>query len=69
MKCLPHLIAFHEKCLTTICRNPSFHSLDNVLLSPHIGSASQETRDGMADLVIANIEAVFNGKQPLTPVL
>lgn len=69
MKCLPHVIAFHVKSVTITHRNPLFHSLDNVLLSSHIGSASQETRDGMADLVIANIEAVFNGKQPLTPVL
>lgn len=50
-------------------RNELFHSLDNVLLSPHIGSASKETRDGMADLVISNVEAVFSGKQPLSPVL
>ena len=49
-------------------RNELFHSLDNVLLSPHIGSASKETRDGMADLVISNVEAVFSGKQPLSPV-
>ena len=48
-------------------RNALFHSLDNVLLSPHIGSASKETRDGMADLVISNVEAVFSGKQPVSP--
>ena len=53
----------------SVIRNPLFHSLDNVLLSPHIGSASKETRDSMADLVISNVEAVFSGKQPLSPVL
>ena len=49
--------------------NPLFHSLDNVLLTPHIGSGSAETRNGMADLVVANIDAVWAGKEPLTPVV
>ena len=49
--------------------NPLFHSLDNVLLTPHIGSGSAETRDRMADLVVANIDAVWAGKEPLTPVV
>ncbi len=76
MYCIISFIRTHQRCpsypkpLTNeSARNPLFHSLDNVLLSPHIGSASQETRDGMADLVIANINAVLSGKEPLTPVL
>ena len=61
----------HSCCTGThqVARDPLFHSLDNVLLSPHIGSSSKESRDGMADLVIANIDAFFSGTQPLTPVV
>jgi lactate dehydrogenase-like 2-hydroxyacid dehydrogenase len=35
--------------------------LDNVVLSPHQGSATQETRDKMGALVIANLDAHFAG--------
>ncbi|KAL1814422.1 hypothetical protein ACET3Z_016996 [Daucus carota] len=43
--------------------------LDNVVLSPHRGSATEETRKSMADLIIANLEAHFSGKPLPTPVL
>ncbi|MCP5144488.1 MAG: 2-hydroxyacid dehydrogenase [Gammaproteobacteria bacterium] len=36
----------------------------NVLLTPHIASATQETRRAMADMVLANLDAYFAG-QPL----
>ena len=39
-------------------------ALPNVLLAPHIGSATQSTRQAMADLVMANLTAHFGG-QPL----
>ncbi|OAA22140.1 D-glycerate dehydrogenase [Kosmotoga sp. DU53] len=42
--------------------------LDNVVLLPHIGSATVETRNNMAVLVAKNILAVLEGKKPLTPV-
>lgn len=42
--------------------------LENVVLSPHRGSATEETRKNMADLIIANLEAHFLGKPLLTPV-
>lgn len=42
--------------------------LDNTVLLPHVGSASQYTRNAMADLVFKNVEAFFSGKAPLTPV-
>ncbi len=38
-----------------------FFSLDNVVLSPHQGSATQQTRNKMADLVVANLDAHFAG--------
>ena len=43
--------------------------LDNVVLLPHVGSATFETRKAMADLVIGNLEAHFLNKPLLTPVV
>ncbi len=39
-----------------------------VVLTPHIASATAETRAAMADLVLANLDAVLAGKEPPTPV-
>ena len=38
--------------------------LDNVVLFPHLGSASRETRVAMGMRVVENLEAFFNGKPP-----
>lgn len=38
-----------------------FFRLDNVVLSPHQGSATHETRRAMADLAVANLDAHFAG--------
>lgn len=43
-------------------------SMDNVVLLPHIGSASVETRSAMGQLVVDNILAHFDGKALLTEV-
>ncbi|ABE61319.1 D-isomer specific 2-hydroxyacid dehydrogenase, NAD-binding protein [Nitrobacter hamburgensis X14] len=43
-------------------------ALQNVVLLPHIGSASVVTRDVMDQLVVDNLRAWFAGKPPLTPV-
>ncbi|GMN37209.1 hypothetical protein TIFTF001_006633 [Ficus carica] len=43
--------------------------LENVVLLPHVGSATVETRTAMADLVIGNLEAHFLKKPLLTPVV
>ncbi len=43
-------------------------SMDNVVLLPHIGSATAETRAQMGRLVISNILAHFEGQPLLTPV-
>jgi hydroxypyruvate reductase len=42
--------------------------LDNVVLAPHVGSATRETRKAMGDLAVANLVAHFGGKPLLTPV-
>lgn len=41
---------------------------DSVVLTPHIGSAAQATRDRMALLAVDNAVAVLAGRDPLTPV-
>ena len=42
--------------------------LDNVVLTPHMASATVETRDAMAQLVVDNLAAHFAGKPLVTPV-
>jgi glyoxylate reductase len=53
-------------------REPEVHKnlldLDNVVLAPHLGSATRETRTAMADLAVSNVLAVLDGGPPLTPV-
>ena len=53
-------------------REPSVHpdllGLETVVLSPHLGSGTRETRRAMADLAVANTISVLSGKPPLTPI-
>jgi lactate dehydrogenase-like 2-hydroxyacid dehydrogenase len=44
-------------------------AMDNVVLFPHLGSASVYTRGKMDQLVVDNISAWAAGKPPLTPVV
>ena len=48
--------------------HPKLLELENVVLAPHIGSASVETRDRMAALAAENLAAVLRGEDPKTPV-
>jgi len=48
--------------------SPEFLNLDNVLLTPHIGSATSETRQLMTNLAIDNLEAFYNKRPLLTEV-
>ncbi|GLK82072.1 2-hydroxyacid dehydrogenase [Ancylobacter defluvii] len=43
-------------------------ALDNVVLLPHVASATQLTRDAMGQLVVDNLLAWASGRPPLTPV-
>jgi len=43
-------------------------AMQNVVLLPHIGSASVVTRNAMDQLMVDNLKAWFAGKPPLTPV-
>lgn len=49
--------------------DPRFFALENVVLSPHQGSATDQTRHQMGMLVVKNLEAHFAGKLLLTPVV
>ena len=53
-------------------REPMVHSglldLSNVVLSPHLGSATHETRTAMADLAARNLMEVISGNSPITPI-
>jgi len=42
--------------------------LPNVVLTPHLGSATRQTREAMTRLVVDNLLAVDRGRPPVTPV-
>ncbi|MBV9111089.1 MAG: D-glycerate dehydrogenase [Gemmatimonadetes bacterium] len=47
---------------------PGLLDLPNVVLLPHIGSATRDTRTRMAMLAARNVHAVLRGEPPLTPI-
>jgi len=47
--------------------NPLLY-LDQVVLAPHTGSASVNSRNGMADLAAQNVINVLSGIDPVTPI-
>jgi glyoxylate reductase len=65
-----HLIA--GAALDVYENEPAIHAdllrLENVLLVPHLGSGTTETRLAMASLAVENVVAVLSGRPPLTPV-
>ena len=46
-----------------------FFALDNVVLSPHQGSATHQTRDAMGALLVANLDAHFAGEPLISAVV
>lgn len=48
--------------------HPDLLGLENVMLIPHLASATTETRTAMADLAASNVLTVLNGQPALTPV-
>jgi len=44
--------------------NPELLKLSNVVLAPHIASATEKTRRAMVDLAIENLHAALDGKKP-----
>ena len=65
-----HLIA--AAALDVYEREPNVYApllaMENVVLAPHLGSATTETRTAMADLAVRNTIAVLTGQAPITPV-
>ena len=43
-------------------------AMDNVVLTPHMASATRETRQAMANLAVDNLRAHFAGRPLLSPV-
>ncbi|MDX2200947.1 MAG: D-glycerate dehydrogenase [Phycisphaerae bacterium] len=48
--------------------SPGLAELPNVVLLPHLGSATHATRRAMARLAAENILAVLSGREPVTPI-
>jgi len=48
--------------------DPGYLSLENVVLLPHLGSATMETRDAMGRVVLSGIAAVLAGQTPANMV-
>lgn len=48
--------------------HPDLLKYENVILAPHIGSATRETRTAMAELAVRNVIEVLGGRPALTPV-
>ena len=48
--------------------HPALMERDDVMLLPHLGSATTETRAVMAELALANCVAVLAGQPPKTPI-
>jgi lactate dehydrogenase-like 2-hydroxyacid dehydrogenase len=44
--------------------HPGYRELPNTFLMPHIGSATQETRDAMGFRALDNLDAFFGGREP-----
>ena len=44
--------------------HPGYRALEHVVLLPHMGSATVETRDAMGHIVLDGIEAVLAGREP-----
>ncbi|MDR3435302.1 NAD(P)-dependent oxidoreductase, partial [Telmatospirillum sp.] len=44
--------------------HPGYRALENVVLLPHLGSATIETRDAMGHIVLDGIAAVLSGREP-----
>ncbi|MEO8300314.1 MAG: 2-hydroxyacid dehydrogenase [Rhizomicrobium sp.] len=47
---------------------PELFAMDNVVLQPHVGSGTHETRRAMSQLVLDNLDAKFAGKPLLTEI-
>lgn len=58
----------HETGLTDDPVWWKFTKLPNVIMTPHIGSATEEAREEMTKIVVDNVISILAGNPPLTPV-
>jgi lactate dehydrogenase-like 2-hydroxyacid dehydrogenase len=49
--------------------NPAYSALENVVLLPHLGSATTETRDAMGRIALSGIAALLAGETPSNVIL
>ncbi len=49
--------------------NPELFKMDNVVLTPHIGSATERTRRKMAEMVCSDVVRVLRGEEPVNGVV
>lgn len=48
--------------------NPQLLKFSNVIILPHLGSATFEARNSMAELAVKNVINILKGKKPISPV-
>jgi glyoxylate reductase len=48
--------------------HPALLNRDDVVLLPHLGSATRQTRESMARIALTQVERVLRGERPTTPV-
>ena len=48
--------------------HPRLLDRDDVVLLPHLGSATRDARESMARIALAQVELVLRGERPQTPV-
>lgn len=54
--------------LEPISKNHPFMKIPNIVLAPHIGSSSKETREEMAKITVKNLNLGINRKKPIYSV-
>lgn len=57
-------VYWHEPPVSEPAPHPDLYGFDNVILTPHIGSATREARAKMAISAARNVEAMINGERP-----
>ena len=48
--------------------NPRFAEHENIMMMPHVGSATVRTRDAMGFKALDNLDCFFRGEEPPNPV-
>jgi glyoxylate reductase len=56
-------VYWHEPPISEPAPSPELFEFDNVILTPHMGSASHEAREKMALAVVENLRAMVNGER------